>query len=200
IASSDLNRRSAEELSELMRANTRLDAERPSWFRPAAWGCVALAIGATIAAWTRPAPYLEFERKIDVPTRDSVLAQLLHAKLLPSEAAWKAVEEKFPDADEYHLDLAKQGLLRFYLLVSEEWKKAEPLLKQYQDLAATDGAAAEMQAFTYACLCIVKHELGDDDASRAAAQALTPDLRTDLSRRDPQLYEALTATLSQIGE
>ena len=198
IASAEGRGQSAAQLTQLMRDNSRLEPRRPSWTYGVFATIAALGLGAMLSEATRPRPYLEGAPTIEVPPRDSAWAQLLHAKMFPSEQTWQAVAQNFPNDNAHILDLATQGLIRYYLLVSEEWSKADLLLRDFRDRCASGDAPDSLKAFTYASLCIAAQKLGDEAAARAAAGALAPEWRTELSRRDHQLYELLKASLDAL--
>ena len=97
----------------------------------------SLALGAFGAYVTRPQSYLAGEPVARVEIRDSALAQIFQAKMAPSEAAWMAVWEQFPDEDPYIHDLAREGLVR-------------QRIAAYRTMAAAEGGVAGAGGFLLA--------------------------------------------------
>jgi serine/threonine-protein kinase len=190
----------AAELDRLMKANARLEPPARKRRYAAAALAGALALGVVAGFVTRPRPYLEGGEVTSVKRRDSPLAQIFQAKMAPSEAAWNAVGEYFPNADPYVLDLAKEGLVRYYLFIdTEDFRKA---LDSLNALAASPNAASPdspMRAFAYAGLCIVHAQMGNREAASAAASQLTTAMRERLRRTDDSMYRLLQTALPSIG-
>jgi serine/threonine-protein kinase len=199
IATTDMRDRAAAELGRLMRESTKLEARRWRLSRTAVIVAVALLLGALAGYWLRPRRYLVEAAPAEVQRRDSAWAQLFQANMAPSEVAWKAVEQNFPNADPYLLDLADEGLVRYYLLTTREFAKAEkPLVKltQSKDAAAPD---SPLRAFAYAGLCIVYQRLDRLDDARQARAQLTSDMLDELRRSERRLYELLQSSLSALN-
>src|SRR6185436_11718894 len=95
----------------------------------------AVILGIALGYATRPRSFLAGTTDRAVVTRDSALAQVFHAKMAPSEAAWKAVWEKFPNADPYIHDLAREGLVRYYLFLTQDYAQALPYLERLSESA-----------------------------------------------------------------
>ena len=146
IASADTRSQAATELSRLMHDSTKLE-HRTSiaaltsrrWWSPLCWSASGWA------SLTRPRSFLAGPPVTTVETRDSALAQVFHAKMAPSEAAWKAVWEKFPNADTYIHDLAREGLVRYYLFLTQDYAKALPYLQRLADSADAAPADSPLQ-------------------------------------------------------
>jgi serine/threonine-protein kinase len=199
IATTDMRDRAAAELGRLMRESAKLEARRWRLSRTAAIVAVALLLGALAGYWLRPRRYLVEAAPAQVQRRDSAWGQLFQANMAPSEVAWKAVEQDFPNADPYLLDLADEGLVRYYLLTTREFAKAEkPLIKltQSKDAAAPD---SPLRAFAYAGLCIVYQRLDRLDDARQARAQLTSGMLDELRRSERRLYELLQSSLSALN-
>jgi serine/threonine-protein kinase len=199
MAAADPQSQHAAELNRLMQESGRLS--RPARTRPYVAAAVvgALALGAVAGYFTRPHSYLEGVPVARVVPRDSALAQIFQAKMAPSEAAWKAVWEKFPDADPYILDLAREGLVRHYLFLTLEYSKALFYLERLAESADAAAPDAPLRAFAYAGLCIAHQRLGHREAASEAASQLTPQMRDYLRRADDPMYRMLQNALSQIS-
>lgn len=198
VASADAQSRHTRRLGELMQASDRLSKQLAAGGRRTLVVLAALAAGAGAGAAMRPKPYLQGAESAPVESRESAWAQLFQAKMTPSEAAWIAARD-FPEADPYVVQLANQGLLRYYLFISEDFRKAAPLAQQLADDYAVADSSDAWRAFAYASLCVAEQRLGDKQQAAAALARLTPELRDDLRRRDNQLYELLEAAEKQLG-
>lgn len=137
-----------------------------------------------------------------VQPRESAWAQLFQANMAPSEQAWKAVRENFPDADSYVHDLANAGLVRYHLLLSQDrdYEKAlRPLIEltQSSDAASPD---SPLRAFAFAGLCIANQRLGRVEEAQQARGQLTSEMQDTLRRTDSRMYELLQSSLDALGE
>jgi len=129
IATEPARSRKGEELGQVMQAEARLEPIKGNW-RPLAFGLVgAVLLGALLGAISRPQFYLAggFRTANEVPQLSSSWAQLYHAQMYSSEAAWQRAVE-YPEADPFVRQLAKRGLVRYYLLVTQEYQAALPEL------------------------------------------------------------------------
>jgi hypothetical protein len=159
----------------------------------------AVLLGAAAGFLFRPRPYLAEAPAAPVQRRDNVWAQLFHANTAPSEAAWRAVRENFPNEDPYVLSLADAGLARYYLFLEQDFARALTPLRALAD-SPEAAPGSPLRAFAYAGLCIANQRLGREDEARAAAAQLTADTRDELRRTEPRLYELLQPALRALGE
>ncbi|RIK82767.1 MAG: serine/threonine protein kinase [Planctomycetota bacterium] len=200
IATTDSRSRAAQQLGQLMQQSARLErVSRLRLSRLAKIVAASLLAGIALGVLLRPRPYLAGKSAVTVQPRDNVWAQLFHANVAPSEQAWQAVRQNFPDADPYVLRLADEGLIRYYLLQSRQFREAlEPLNR----MLASDTAAAgtPQRAFAFAGLTIVHQRLGNADQAREAASQLTAEARDQLRRSEPRLYELLEASLAAVSQ
>jgi serine/threonine-protein kinase len=200
IASSEPHSPAAAQLSQLMQTSAKLAARERSPLRAAAIVAGSLALGA-LAAWlTWPRPYLAGPPAAEVVERDSAWAQLFHAKMAPSEAAWQAVWEYWPNEDAYIHDLAREGLVRYYLELSQDpasFRKARQLLVGW---IPTLSPESPQRAFACAALVVASQRLGRREEAREAASQLTSDMNDFLRRSDDRIYELLQSALRQIGD
>jgi len=195
---SDVSRTgSAQRLGELMKEESRLQSDGTNWKRLAMSAVVAVLAGVVLGAVTRPRFFLATARPLPVPLSSSAGAQLYHAKMNDSEAAWVAAI-KYPGADSFLQQLAKQGLVRFYLLDSEEYRKAIPVLRELVDASKGNPALESMQAFGYAGLCICHERLRDQQESIRAREQLTTDRLDILRENDRQISEMLQTTIERL--
>jgi serine/threonine-protein kinase len=199
MATTDMRDRAAAELGRLMRESTKLESRRWRLSRTAAIIAGALVLGLLGGILFRPRPYLAESRPANVEPRESAWGQLFQANMAPSEQAWKAVHENFPNDDPYLFDLANEGLVRYYLLTTREFAKAEkPLLELKQSKSAAN-PDSPMRAFAYAGLCIVYQRLGRVEAAREARTQLTSDMLDELRRSEGRLYELLQSSLTALN-
>ena len=203
IATTDSRSRAAAELNQLMQQSAQLD--RPHRLRfsaPIAIIAAALFVGVLLGIFFRPRPYLAGPPATRVERRDSAWAQLFHANMAPSEPAWKAVTEYFPNEDPYIYDLANAGLVRYHLLLSQERDYAIALRPLIELTESTDAASpgSPLRAFAYAGLCIVNQRLGRIEKAREARAQLTSRMQDDLRRSEARMYELLQSSLAALGE
>jgi eukaryotic-like serine/threonine-protein kinase len=181
------------QLDQLMKASATIDPDR---IRPGRWVALLLAtaLGGVMLAWiTMPRFYLDGAVSEQVERRSSPWAQLYHAKMTPSEAAWEAVWKEFDEVDPYLQQLAEQGLIRYYLLVTEEYSKALHYARQLEEEASD--ADEPLQSFTQAALYIAYQGLEKYGQAADAADNLPSEKRDLLRRSDPQMYEMLESAL-----
>jgi serine/threonine-protein kinase len=200
MAANDSRSRAASELSHLMRESSELERRRWRVSRGAGIVAAALVVGALAGVALRPRPYLTGAPAAPVERRDTVWAQLFHANTAPSEAAWRAVRENFPDADPYVHALADAGLARYCLFIEPDFRKALSPLRALAESSEAAAPGSPLRAFAYAGLCIANQRLGRVEEARAAASQLTSDMRDDLRRSEGRLYELLRPSLAALGE
>ncbi len=187
------------ELGQLMHQRSQL--ELPAWNRKALALAMLAAVGLGSAlglAW-QPRYFLQGTAPpASIPRRDSPAAQLFHAKLNEgSEAAWRAVSEYFPDADPFYLQLAQQGMVRFFLFDSQEFSKALPIAQELADQSAQNES---LHSFALAAECICHERLGNHRAARDLYAKLTATLKDELNRSESQLYDLLESSVRHLGD
>jgi len=195
IAAGDAHSAAAADLGRLMAASDQLDKPAGSRRRWAVWLAAAFLAGAALAVAARPRPYLRGATSMDVVKRDSAWAQLFHAKMAPSEAAWEAVWKYWPDEDAYIKDLAHEGLVRYYLFTTEDYGRARSTLVEWTPTLAPD---SPQRGFAYAALAVANQRLNRLEESREARSQLISPQQDDLRRRDQALYELLQSALRQL--
>ncbi len=185
-------------LDELMKTTALVRPEvatamRASRIAAAVFGCVLL--GAVIAAITRP-PSLLAGAQAGPAKKDNVWEQIYHAKMVDTPGAWNAVIENFPPgAGDYYHNLARQGLVYYYLSRTEDYDKAlEPLEK----LAASPEQV--FQSFGIAGLVVAHANLADDEKAYYAYQRLTSQMRDLLEDETPRMAALLDAALDDLAD
>jgi predicted Ser/Thr protein kinase len=179
------------QLGTLMKAGTQLETIRWQRGKLMAAAMGALLMGILLAYSSRSQFLLGNVKAAKPEPRSSPWAQLYHAKMTPSEEAWLAVEENFRDADLYIRQLAKQGLIRYYLFVEQAFAKALKPLRQLDAEMDTP-----LYTFTQAGFCIAYQHLNKIKQAREAAHQLTSERKDQLRRSDPRMFELLQKALN----
>jgi hypothetical protein len=186
-----------------MKAETRLRLASRRWGR-LVLGLLAAALGGVLlASVLRPNPYFADSQSPSVPRRSSAEAQLYHAKISDSPAAWQSVWLEFPDADPFVRRLAKQGLVRYYLLVSQDYEQALPLIDDLKQLSVSNESLDSLEsirAFAFASECICNERLDRIEEAKTARDQLTPERRDLLRRGEAQIHELLQVSLINLDE
>ena len=184
-----------EQLDKLMKKSRALS--------PAGWGrrplvlfiAAGLMVGALLALASRPGFALRDARPASVKY-DSVLQQLYYAKQVDTEAAWEAVLEYFPDEeDEFYHNLAKQGLVRYYFRFGTP-QRAIDLLEEFAQLP---DSRSQLQTFGIAGLAVAYEQSGRRKEAESMREQLTPAMREELQRTEPDLARQLYATEQGLG-
>jgi serine/threonine-protein kinase len=193
IAIADDRAAATSRLGELMKPTTGMRRFTGSWIALAVVGC--LLVGCGLAYLLRPRPLLGGNGE-ELPSRNTVEAQIYHAKIVNTEAAWQAVGTYFPAADAYCLNLAKQGLVYYYFFRSQEFDKA---IGPLHDLADKTGDG-EFRAFGLAGLVVAEAKVGHPDQAREENGRLTSDMRNLVRDRMPRLDALMQQTLTDLGQ
>lgn len=187
-------------LNTAMKTLAMLQPPKNSRRRKVAFLVTALVAGFFLSIVTRPRNYLREREPSSVVKRETAWAQIYQANRAPSEEAWLAVAENFPDADPYEKLLADQGLVRYYLLLDENNKKALAKLRELDARTQTAETRLSTEAFIKAALVVTEYRLGNAAAARTELGKLTPEMSDLLSRSDRRLYELLQSTRGALGE
>jgi serine/threonine-protein kinase len=179
-------------LDELMKtgALAQQRAAPPYWI-PALIGCMLLGIAG--AAMLRPPDLLSQAQSV-APSAD-VRGQLYHAKMVDTPAAWQAVAKYFPDAGEYYQNLARQGLVNYYLSRSADYEEAIPPAEEL-----TNAQQSGFQAFGIAALVVAHAHLGDDESAYDANERLSPEMRASLEQSAPEMSRLLNEALDVLAD
>jgi eukaryotic-like serine/threonine-protein kinase len=180
-------------LDELMKTSALLMPRRSSGRRIAAALAGCLLLGAALAAITRPKSLLA-GAETGPAQLDNVWAQLYHAKIVDTEAAWRLARE-FPGASAYHQHLASQGLIYHYFSRAQHEKALEPL----EELATLGPTQPTFQAFGIAGLVVAYAQLGDDERAYYENQRLSPDMRELLEVQAPRISDLLNEALDELA-
>ncbi len=199
IATEPARSRKSEELDQVMQAETRLQPDQRNWRRLALGLAAAVLLGIFLSAISRPKYYLagSFRAPDEVPELATVWAQIYHAQMSSSEAAWqKAIE--YPEADEFVQRLAKRGLVRYYLLVTEDYRAALYELRKLQQQSDADPSSTLLHAFCLAGQCISHERLEHETEARTAQAKLDPGMRDQLREEEPQIDHLLQASIGRL--
>ena len=194
IQSADERAEATTRLDRLMKTSAMSTPPRypGRWLGAALVGC--LLLGGGLASLTQPESLLAGAQN-GPPRRDTVWAQLYHAKNVDTEAAWLAAMH-FPDASPYHQNLARQGLAYHYLLRAQQFDEA---LAPLQELADLGPMQPLFQAFGIAGLVIAYANLADDEQAYYQNQRLSPDMRALLEDQAPRMADLLNETLDELA-
>lgn len=161
-----------ERLSRLMRETSRTYRSSPVILVWVVAAVLALVGGAAVAYWTRPAEPLLADvdtPQLSVQRFESSFRQILHARVMGTEEAWKAVIEYFPDrADD--VALAKTQLVLIYL----GQDRLDEALALCDELAAESDTESEWRAFGLAGRCGILTMQGRYRQSTQALNELWP--------------------------
>jgi eukaryotic-like serine/threonine-protein kinase len=183
------------ELRTVLLEQAQLDPPKTGWRSWATLLLIALVFGGLLGLLIQPRFLLRSSSSMMIPVRKSPEAQLFHAKMVDSEAAWRAVWENFPGVDAFYKQLAQQGLVRHFLFVSQEYGKTLPLLRELGQQATSNES---VRAFVLAAESVSHEQLGHRREAAEAYSQLTPADKDILSRNEPQLFELLQSSLSQL--
>jgi serine/threonine-protein kinase len=196
IAADDSRSAARAELGKLLREQAQLGPKIIRKRTTALMLLFALLGGALLGLVLQPRFLLRSAPVTTIPRGDSAEAQLFHAKMVDTEAAWQAVGEYFPDADAFLKRLAQQGLVRHHLIVTKSdqgYEKALLILRQLNEQAGDDQS---LQAFILAAEYLCHQRLGRTREAEAAYSQLTTPLRDQLAATDRQLFDLLESVQS----
>jgi serine/threonine-protein kinase len=186
LALGDGRNEATQRLAEVMKTSAMLTLPRWRARRTIALVAGAIVLGLVAAAVTQPRRLLAGAEEVPEP-EPNVRAQLFRAKVRDTPEAWRAVGEYFENADVFDLNLAKQGLARYYLrLQPPNFSEAlEPL----NELA--DESDVTFKAFGLAGQVIALTALSEQDA-----QAGDSDQADRKRRRAGELSELITPEMN----
>ena len=200
IATEPARSRSGDELEKHMKAEAHLPSEQGNGVRWAMGLIAAVLVGVLLGAISLPRFYLTAGTRTpeEVPPQKSAWAQLYHAQMYGrSEAAWQRAVD-FPGADPFEQQLAQRGLVRHYLLVSQNYQAALPELRKFERQSRDGEPPGLLHAFSLAGICICNEKLGHKDQAIAAQQQLDVKMRNQLLEEEPQIYRLLQASLQRL--
>lgn len=148
-----------QKLSVVMRASQRRTFSR-ALLAVAGGLLLAFFVGLVAGLWSREPSVLAGAKtgRTHVPKQNTALAQYMLASRLNNEEGWLSVIEYFGD-DAYMVARAKQQLARHYLFT----KNRQAAQTLFEELAAVDTSARELQAFGLAGLYVVESLDGHQD-------------------------------------
>ncbi len=195
IQSADDRAEATARLGNVMKTSAQM---RPTgsprrWAAAALAGCILLGIAMAVLAEPR---FLLASAQHGPAQFDNVWTQLLHAKRVNTEEAWKLAENHSQANRLYESLLAKEGLAYYYLVRTQQYEKAiEPL----QELANQVGdTQAPFRAYGIAGLVVAYARLTDVEQAAIENSRLKPDMRTLLREKSPQMADLLEETLDQM--
>lgn len=158
----------------------------PRWILRVA---LLLILGALLGAIFRPPTLLSTRNQVSVEREENATMQLYRAKVLDTPQGWKAVEQYFPDADEYYLLLAQRGLAE-RLFVEEDYSSA---IRPLNRLIAREDEFSDLGLIGKAGLVIAYTKLGEADKANRARGRLPVEesSRQDLREIAPLMYDLL---------
>jgi len=155
--------------------------------------CLLTAALAAVVGWiARPPDPLVAAASTDsaVPRQEDVVKQFYFAAMVNSEAAWKAVEEYFPDK-KLQVRRARQQLALYYL-GKRRLKEAEVIFGQF---AAVGEIETEAKATGLAGLAIIRSlEKNYKESQEIISNRLNPGLR---ERLDPDMERLVKETITR---
>ena len=199
VAANEPQQEATSQLAALMKRSSQLDGQASRWLRRAVMVTGCLVAGAGLGVATRPQYLLGDAAPLSVEKAETAWGQIFRASRAPSEAAWLAVEANFPDEDAYVYAQAKQGLVRYYLYLSEEYDKALPVLRELETMSGQDDRQQWLHVFTEAALVVAHENLGHDRQARDVNSRLTSEEKDHLRRTDRRLYELLQTSQRRLA-
>ena len=124
---------------------------------------------------------------------DNVWGQLYQAKLVDTEDGWRAVIENFPRAGDYYHNLAREGLLYYYLTKTQDYDKA---LREAEEL--TSAAEPDFRTVGLAGQVVAYAHLGDDAQALYANQQLDQEQRAALNEQSPRMAQLLEQAYDEL--
>lgn len=185
-----------ERLANAMQSETRREvASRGRWRRFAAALLAGLIGGAVVGGATAPRALLQ--SGVNIPEFDDVKSQLFHAKMADTPDAWRAVLEKFPEADSTYHRFALRGLA-LCLMRRDDARGAALAL---ESLPQESGSGSGSDLVVSAARVIVYERLGQLDKARTAGAILSAASRVEqeqLHQSVPELAAECDAALQRL--
>ncbi|MEN1680735.1 MAG: serine/threonine-protein kinase [Planctomycetota bacterium] len=176
---------SSEATSQLGRLMQEAGLAGPKPFRWGRWSAAvlaSLAVGGLVASATRPKPLLSGAAH-GVVEKPDVLRQVFHAKTAPTEAAWLAVAERFPEANPYYHYLADQNLVDLYL----RRQRYDEALRVCRRLALLGDGYAEFRLFGLAGVVVCEEIRGEQASAVEALDQFPTNGVAELEETAPQM-------------
>ncbi|MEM6329156.1 MAG: serine/threonine-protein kinase [Planctomycetota bacterium] len=173
------------ELARLMREASSARLKRMRWRRAATLVAACLVAGGLLAA-ALPRPAFTDSAELQTLAKPDVLRQLFHAKMVDTEPAWLAVEERFPDEQPYYHDLAEKNLASLLL----RRRQHDRALAICQRLAKLDSDPA-FRLFGLAGVVVCQEALGRREAAEQSLGNFPMNELAELEATSPQMAAML---------
>jgi hypothetical protein len=134
---------------------------------------------------------------VNVPQYDDVKTQLFHAKMADTPDAWRAVLDKFPEADSTYHQLALRGLA-LCLLRRDDLRGADQAL---QSLPQSADLGSGPDLVVAAARVVLYERIGERDKARTAGAILSAASEADLDllrQAAPELVDASDAARERL--
>ncbi|QDV80178.1 serine/threonine-protein kinase [Botrimarina mediterranea] len=185
-----------EQLTKAMQSESQREAVRRSrWRRVAAALLVGLCVGGAVGGVVAPRTLLQ--SGVNVPQYDDVKTQLFHAKMADTPDAWRAVLDKFPEADSTYHRFALRGLA-LCLLRRDDLRGAAQAL---ESLPPSGDLGSGPDLVVAAARVVVYERLGERDQARTAGATLSAasQAELDLLRQSaPELIDGADAARQRL--
>lgn len=185
---------SVKELGEAMREETSSGKKnRKNWKRRAMIVLVAILVGIVGGSLFSPDSLVANSRGLRVERAQDVRTQLYLAKLADTPAAWRAINEYFPDADPFFQVLSLRGYS--ICVLRRGWDREA--VASLQELLALAGQDEQFSAVAYEGLVIANSRLGREEQARSARSRIT-NSRTGPNGRPTTALEVLAPDLNEL--
>jgi serine/threonine-protein kinase len=185
-----------ERLAEAMQSESRRkNASRGAWRRVAVALLMGSIGGAVVGGAVAPRALLQ--SGVNVPEFPDVQSQLFHAKVADTPDAWRAVLEKFPEADSTYHRFALRGLA-LCLMRRDDARGAALAL---ESLPQDAGPGSGPDLVVAAARVVVYERLGELDKARTAGALLSAASQSDLDQlrqSAPELADECDAALQRL--
>ena len=130
-----------------------------------------------------------------IERESTVQAQLLRAKTVGTPEAWLAIEQFFPEAEEFYHLLALRGYAIDRLIAGRPGQALSAL----ERLAARKEEYPELAQFGRAGMVVALTDLGQERRARTALGALDADPERSLRQQSPELARALSRAIDRLN-
>jgi serine/threonine-protein kinase len=186
-----------DKLAKAMQSDSQREAARGArWRRVAAALLVGLCVGGAVGAAVAPRALLQ--PGVTVPEFDDVKSQLFHAKMADTPDAWRAVIDKFPEADSTYHNFALRGLA-LCLMRRDDFRGAAHAL---ESLPQSGDLGSGPDLVVAAARVVVYERIGERDRARTAGAILAAASQGELNQlrqSAPELVNASDAARQRLN-